>query len=389
MNASRRMALQYVFLFGGTGVSLPFAGLWFRGQGLSGAEIGVLLAAPMMGRLLTGPAIAVWADGFRYRRTALAILAALAAAAYGATGLVQGLWLWGPLWFVGATAAAAMIPLTDAMTMRLARKGGFTFAVPRGFGSAAFVAGNILMGAVLTGAGVDAVILWIVAASALAAISATWWLPAEPVNDGPSVAGMERFRGLGRLVVDPVFMTAILAIGCIQATHAFYYGFSAIAWKLQGIPESMTGLLWAFSVIVEIGVMWWLEPWRRRAGIGAWVLLGVGAGAAMVRWTALALAPPLWMLWPLQGLHGLTFAATYLAGVEIADRLSPANSKTSAQTLNSMLSSGVLMGLATLAAGPLYDRVGVGGYMAMTALAALGGGLAFVGSRRRPAGIAA
>ena len=42
-------------------------------------------------------------------------------------------------------------------------------------------------------------------------------------------------------------MTAILAIGAVQATHAFYYGFSAIAWKAQGISETMTGQLWAMS----------------------------------------------------------------------------------------------------------------------------------------------
>lgn len=67
MNAAARMALQYVLLFGATGVSLPFAGLWFRAQGLSGAEIGGLLAAPMLGRVVTGPLLAVWADGFRTR----------------------------------------------------------------------------------------------------------------------------------------------------------------------------------------------------------------------------------------------------------------------------------------------------------------------------------
>jgi PPP family 3-phenylpropionic acid transporter len=31
-----------------------------------------------------------------------------------------------------------------------------------------------------------------------------------------------------------------------------------------------------------------------------------------------------------------------------------------------------LIGLATLAAGPLYDRVGVPGYLAMTGLAVIG-----------------
>ena len=51
MKSAPRMALQYVLLFGASGVTLPFAGLWFRAQGLSGAEIGALLAIPMLGRV--------------------------------------------------------------------------------------------------------------------------------------------------------------------------------------------------------------------------------------------------------------------------------------------------------------------------------------------------
>ena len=43
MNAAARMGLQYVLLFGASGVSLPFASLWFRAQGLSGAQIGMLV----------------------------------------------------------------------------------------------------------------------------------------------------------------------------------------------------------------------------------------------------------------------------------------------------------------------------------------------------------
>ena len=74
MTAARRVALQYVLLFGASGVSLPFAGLWFRAQGLSGAEIGTLLAAPMLARVLTGPLLAVRADGFARRRTPIALL---------------------------------------------------------------------------------------------------------------------------------------------------------------------------------------------------------------------------------------------------------------------------------------------------------------------------
>ena len=373
MKSALRMALQYVLLFAASGVTLPFAGLWFREQGLSGAEIGALLAIPMLGRMVTGPLLAVWADGFRYRRTPIALLGLAMALGYGGAGLVQGFTAWAVCWFVGATAAAALIPLSDVMTLRVAKRDGFAFSLPRGCGSAAFVVANVTMGALLTRASPDAVIIWIGTAALLISVTAWRVLPAEPVTDGRRVPGLERFKGLGRLVVDPIFMTAIFAVGAVQAAHAFYYGFSAIAWKAQGIPESVTGLLWAFSVLVEIGFMWVVEPWRRRVGIGPWLMLSIGAGAAVVRWTLMAFSPPLWALWPLQTLHALSFAATYLAGVQIVERLSPPDSHTAAQTLGSVLSAGVLIGLATAASGPLYDAFGLKGYLAMAGLALTGG----------------
>ena len=382
MNPAIRLALQYVLLFGATGVSLPFAGLWLSSRGMTGAEIGALLAAPMLGRLVTGPATAVWADGFRSRRTPIALLGWIAALGYGGAGLADDAWLRALCWFVAASAAAGLIPLTDVLNLRVARRTGHSFAFPRGCGSAAFVGANIAMGALLTVAPPDVVIVWVVAASAGVGLYAWRRLPDEPVAAAGPSDGLARFRGLGRLLRDRTFMTALFAIGAVQAAHAFYYGFSAIAWKAQGLDERMTGLLWAFSVVVEIGFMWWVEPWRRRRGISAWTVLMLGVGAAVLRWSLMALAPPLWALWPLQTLHALTFAATYLAGVEIIDRLTPDDSHTAGQTLNSMLAAGVLIGVATLASGPLYDAVGVGGYLAMAGMAAAGGVLALSLRRR-------
>jgi PPP family 3-phenylpropionic acid transporter len=372
MTAARRMALQYVLLFGATGVSLPFAGLWMRSQGLSGAQIGTLLAAPMLARAVTGPLLAVWADGFRYRRTPIAVMGLVMAAGYGLAGLSDLYAIRALGWFVGATAMGVLVPLTDVMTLRLAGRLGFSFSLPRGAGSAAFVVANIVMGALLLHWRPDGVIVWLVAASLGLAAVAVFALPAEPVADGAPVAGLERFRGLGRLVADPVFMTAIFAIGAVQAAHAFQYAFSALLWKTQGISEAVTGQLWAFGVVVEIALMWLVEPWRRRVGIGPWSLLMLGSAAAVVRWSAMAFAPPLWLLWPLQALHALTFAATFLAGVQIVERLSPPDSHTAAQTLSSVLSAGVLIGLATAASGPLYDRFGAGGYAAMAAMSVAG-----------------
>lgn len=372
MNSAGRMGLQYVLLFGASGVSLPFAGLWFRAQGLSGAQIGILLAAPMLGRLVTGPLLAVWADGFRTRRAPIALLGLVMAVGYGAAGLTEVFALQAVCWFVGATAAAALIPLSDVLTLRLAARDGFTFALPRGCGSAAFVAANLGMGALLLRAPVDLIVIWITFMGLAVAVTAALLLPRETVGEGAPLRGRDRFRGLGRLLIDPIFMTAIFAIGAVQASHAFLYGFSALVWKAQGLSEAVTGQLWAFGVVVEIALMWLFEPWRRRVGIGPWTLLVIGAGAAIVRWTVMAFAPPLWMLWALQGLHALSFAATFLAGLQIVERLAPRDSQTAAQTLSSVLSAGVLIGVATAVSGPLYDNFGAGGYGAMAVMAAIG-----------------
>ena len=372
MTAAQRLGFQYVLLFGATGVSLPFAGLWLSAQGLSGAQIGTLLAVPMLARIVTGPLLSVWADGFRYRRTPIAILGLVMTLGYGAAGLVDGYFAWATCWFVGATAMGVLVPLTDVLNLRLSGRFGYTFAVPRALGSASFVAANIIMGALLLTQPTEAIIVWLVAASLGVTVVAVLALPPEPVADGGPLRGRERFRGIGRLLKNPVFMTAIFAIGSVQAAHAYQYGFSAILWKTEGISEAVTGQLWAFGVIAEILLMWLFEPWRRRVGITPWTLLIIGAAAAVVRWSVMAFAPPLWLLWPLQALHALTFAATFLAGIQIVERLAPRDNQTAGQMLSSVLSAGVLIGLATAASGPLYDHFGAGGYWAMAAMAAAG-----------------
>jgi PPP family 3-phenylpropionic acid transporter len=209
-----------------------------------------------------------------------------------------------------------------------------------------------------------------------AAFAARWLLPADPVHEaGERLAGSARLKDLGELVADPVFMLAVCSAGLIQASHGFYYGFSALVWKAQGLAPGLVGVLWGLGVAVEIVFLWFMEPWRRRIGPERLMILG-GVGA-VTRWTCLALSPPLWWLLPLQALHALSFTATFVASLQLIERLAPARSASTAQTLNSVLQGGFLIGLATMVSGRLFDAVGAWGYLAMSllALTGLGGAL--------------
>jgi PPP family 3-phenylpropionic acid transporter len=81
MSMVSRLGLYYAAIFVGTGAAGPYMPLWFASHGLSGAEIGVILSAPMLARAVTAPAIAIWADGFRLRRTPLVLMATTVAVA--------------------------------------------------------------------------------------------------------------------------------------------------------------------------------------------------------------------------------------------------------------------------------------------------------------------
>jgi PPP family 3-phenylpropionic acid transporter len=372
MNSLTRLSLFYVSIYLGTGVSLPYIATFLRDRGMSGAAIGLILAIPMLARPFTGPALAVWADGFTLRRTPMVLLGLGASLGYLALLIAPGALGLAIAWMVGATLLATLSPLVDVIALRRSRLEGFNYGLPRGTGSAAFIVANLAMGVVLTFVAPKIIPIWIAIAAALAALSAAVFLPPERVHAEGAVkpVGAERWKGLGSLLADRTFVLAVVTAGLIQGAHAFYYGFSAILWRKQGVPEPMIGILWGVGVAVEVGFMWFLEPWRRK--VGPEKLLILGGGAAVLRWTAYAFAPPLWMLFPLQALHALTFAASFMASLRLIEKLTPPANASAAQAINSALSMGLTLGVATLCSGPLFDAFGTRGYLAMAGVAVLG-----------------
>jgi PPP family 3-phenylpropionic acid transporter len=384
MSLPVRLGLFYSAVFVGTGASSPYMPVWFKAHGLSGAEIGLILSLPMLARAFTAPLLAVWADSFRLRRTALIFMALAVMAFYAAFALPLGFAGWTVIWFAASSTFSTISPLTDVIVLNRARRDGFNYGWPRGIGSAAFIVANVGVGALLTWGSPEIVLVWITACAGLAALAARFLLPPDPVREEGHVRvpASDRFRGLGELFRDTGFMTAVVSAGLIQSAHAFYYSFSTLAWKQQGIPEGLTGILWGTGVAAEVAFMWFLEPWRRR--VGPRNLMLIGGSAAVLRWTALSLSPPLWMLFPLQTLHVLSYAATFLGSLQLVERLSTPRNASAAQAINSALSGGVLSGLATLASGPLFDRFGAKGYLLMAAMCVAGviGVLRLYGVRR-------
>ena len=381
MSSLTRLSVFYVALYLGTGVSLPYIATYLRDRGMSGAAIGLILAIPMLAKPFTGPALAVWADGFTLRRSPMVLLSLGAGLGYAALLIAPGAIGLAIAWFIGQTLLSTVSPLLDVVTLRRARSEGFNYGLPRGTGSAAFIVANLMMGVMLTFAAPAIIPIWLALSALLAALAAGVFVPPERVHaEGAKPLGSERWKDLGALLRDRTFVLAVMTVGLIQGAHAFYYGFSTILWRNQGISEPIIGLLWGVGVAAEVGFMWFLEPWRRK--VGPEKLLILGGVAAVLRWIAYAFAPPLWMLFPMQALHALTFAATFMASLRLIEKLTQPANASAGQALNSAFSGGFTLGVATLCAGPLFDAFGSYGYLAMAVTAALGLAGAIILNRR-------
>src|SRR3954447_17729908 len=113
-----RLGLFYGAIFIGTGVSSPYLPVWFAHHGLSGSRIGLILSLPMLARAFTAPLLAIWADSFTLRRTALMILSGLATLAFALMALPFGFAWWAVVWFAASSAYSTLPPLTDVIALR-------------------------------------------------------------------------------------------------------------------------------------------------------------------------------------------------------------------------------------------------------------------------------
>jgi PPP family 3-phenylpropionic acid transporter len=365
-----RLAAFYVAIFVLSGVQLPFFPVWLKAKGLDAGMIGIVLAMPMVVRVIAIPFAAREAD----RRDALrgAIVAASLASVAGF--IVLGLSAGAVAIFIANLAVSVcftpIMPLAEAYALKGLTARGRIYGPVRVWGSAAFILGTFAAGFAADVMSPRYLIWLIVAASMLTALAALSLAPlatGAPEPAGPPVARKRFLR-------DPAFLAVAAAASLIQASHAVYYGFSALAWRAQGLDGATVGALWALGVAAEI-VLFALQG-RLPAFVTPVMLMSAGAAGAVLRWGVMALNPPAVLLPALQLLHALSFGATHLGALSAAAGAAPQGQAATAQAYLAM-ALGAGMATAIALSGWLYGNFGSGAYAAM-ALAAIAGGVCCV-----------
>jgi PPP family 3-phenylpropionic acid transporter len=366
-----RLAVFYAALFLVFGVQQPFFPLWLGARGLDATLIGLVLMIPMLVRVVAIPLATAAADRRDALRGALIAAAAATAVAYVVVGAMDSVTAIVIACAVAATVYAPITSLTDAYALRGLAVSGRPYGPVRLWGSAAFLAGMFA-----AGAAADLMparhLIWLIAGfSVVAALAA---LALAPLPDG-SHAVPQPSRHLLR---QPAVLAVLGAAALIQASHALYYGFSALAWTEAGLGGLTVAGLWALGVIAEMVLFamqarlpQWLTPAR---------LLIAGAAGGVLRWGAMAFEPPPALLPALQVLHALSFGCTHLGALAYLARVAPLRQAARAQGYLA-IALGLANAGAMLLSGWLYAAYAGAAYAAMALMAAAGGAGALVAER--------
>jgi len=362
MSAAARVAAFLGAYFAANAIN-AFMPLWFADRGLSASDIGQILGAAALLRVLAGPQWGTVADRMGRRRPVL-LFAASAAAGLGLSYTAASGFL--PLLLIAAAqgiASSAINPLADSLALALAREGRIEYGPVRAVGSATFMVATAVAGWLLNRVG-SWLVPWLLAVFYGASALFSVFLPeaATPPAAPRAVVGLTLFRN----------RAFCLAVGCtalIQGAHAAYYGFAALFWRSQGMSDTMIGLLIAEGIVAEI--LLFARGRRLVEKLGPAGLTACAAVASVLRWSITAFAPPLPVLMAVQLVHAATFAMQHLSAMLVLSRFVPSERAATAQALHAALGYGAPTGLMMLLSGWLYARYDGLVFLAMAVLAGL------------------
>ena len=363
------LTLFWFVYFGSLGIFFPYFALYLReNAGLSGTEVGFILAISPLAGMIAQPIWGQIADRTGARSRTLAFLTIGTGLGYLGLGMAAGFW---PI--VMATAMLALVgtaifPMMTSVSLAVLREAGrHAFGHVRAWGTVGYF---ILI------------------------LSFPWMLqnfPA-PLEESATSAGVSE-PGLGLMfpiTAALVFVAAFIAFflpkkGAValraargdwreligNRAFARFLGFSLLAHFLMHGPMWLFPLfvrsrggdlttirdMWILMLLVEIPLV--LSTGSGLKRLGARGLLAVGVLVGGMRWTLCALVSDPTLLFAVQALHGITVVGLNVGSPLYLDVVAPEKLRSTAQGILSMVGSGIAGMASNITAGWFIDRSGI------------------------------
>lgn len=369
MSPRLSLSLFWFFYFAGLGIHFPYFSLYLHeNAGLSGTQAGMVLSTwPLVG-IVVQPVWGQVADRTGRRSLVLTLLTLATAVGFLALPYVRGFM---PL--VLATAALAVVGtpvLAVSFSISFAafrEEGARAFGLTRVWGTVGFLllvvgfpfllhryqAANGLV-AVEGGPSEPGLELMFTVTGLLTLIAGVigLWLPRRGAAAWRAAAS--DWRRLARH--GPMLRLLGFTLGAYLCVQGPMVLFPLYVRSFGGTIDTV-GQLWILMLLLEIPLVLFMGKGVSR--FGARGLLGMGLLAAGVRWATCGLTTAVWLVYPVQLLHGVVVAGLMLGAPLYLDAIVPERLRSTGQTFLTMVGVGVGGIASTTGAGWLIDHFGV------------------------------
>jgi MFS transporter, PPP family, 3-phenylpropionic acid transporter len=347
------LKLFYACFYLTIGVSTPFFPAYLRQLGLSGRQVGVLLAIPPALQLVVPLGWGWLAD--RTRRPdrvlrALCLGAFLASLPVIFARTMPALFA---AYFAQQIFAVAIVGMADSVAVERWRRGA-AYGPTRAAGSAAFMTACLVAGWWLDVRGLlpaDRLVPTLVSVGLAASFLAALGLRGRAMGERPHA------RDVRRLFGDRRFRALLVMAGLHWAALVPYHGFFGILLRERGLPARFTSFAFVIGTSAEIVVLFLFRRLRERFGLAQ--LLAAVFAVSAVRWWLSSFVSSSAVILALQLAHGLTFGLYWVSAMAWLAASVPSAVRATGQMMFTMV-NGIGGVTALLITGILYDIGGAG-----------------------------
>ncbi len=349
----------------------PYLSLWLKDLGVGLLAIGLLTSVQAATRLFAPYAWGSLSDRTGERVRLLRLGAGVAFVASFGFWFDFGVWWLALVLLVTFTNTSAMMSMSEAAMAHLVSQGGVfdlrRYGRVRMWGSCGFLLTVLLAGAWFDRFGMRYFPV-ITTLTLLAVFLCSWKLPdqREPVSGDAASAAV--WPVLRQRSTQWFFASLFFHV----LSHMGVYIYLSLYLDANGHDKTVIGLLWAVSVLAEIGWFYWQGRWMPRLPVTTWLVVCACITAARMGVTAVGAGVLLLMLLA-QIAHAFTFAAHHASCIALLTQLFPGRMRGRGQALFTVIGYGLPGVLAGLLGGLLSSAYGLQSVFwacAVTALAA-------------------
>lgn len=305
-----------LFFFHATNtIVLSFLPLFLQYKGLTGKEIGLVLAIGPLATIISQPFWGFLSDKYKTVKKMLIISVIgmlLFSIIFFKMDHLMTLLIFGALFYFFSSPVGA---LSDSLAQRQADHLNVSFGSIRTWGSIGFAFSSLIVGEILNMFGVQ-FIVWPYISFGLILLMIVFL-----ITDVTSDSSPARLKDIKLLITNKPFIIFLLLMMFITITHRANDSFIGIYIAELGGSERFVGISWFISLISEATIFALAFIWFNRKK--ALNLIVLASFIYVVRWLLFSFVDNPIHIIGLQVLHGLTFAIFYLAALDFVTRLIP------------------------------------------------------------------